>query len=143
MFLLDTNVLSEVRKSGTGKADPLVLSWMRRRESAEFFVSAITMLELEKGVLSMERRDPIQGAIFRTWLDGSVLPGFSGRILPISLEVALRAATLHVPNPRPDRDALIAATALVHGLTVVTRNVADFEPTGVRIVNPWSASAQF
>ncbi|MCF8506821.1 MAG: type II toxin-antitoxin system VapC family toxin [Caulobacter sp.] len=137
MFLLDTNVLSELRRSGVGKADANVLRWIEGRESTEDYVSAITILELEKGVLSMERRDSHQGAIFRRWLDGSVLPLFSGRILPVDLDVALRAAALHVPDPRPDRDALIAATALVHGMTVVTRNVADFEPTGVALLNPW------
>lgn len=141
MFLLDTNVLSELRKSGVGKADANVLHWIEGRESAEDYVSAITILELEKGVLTMERRDLHQGAIFRRWLDGSVLPSFSGRILPVDLDVALRAAALHVPDPKPDRDALIAATALVHGMTVVTRNIADFAPTGVALINPWDHRA--
>lgn len=140
MFLLDTNVLSELRKSGRGKADPHVVNWTGSRETTELFVSVITMLELEKGVLSIERRDPVQGAIFRNWMNASVLPSFLGRILPIDLDVALRAAALHVPDPRPDRDALIAATALVHGMIVVTRNVADFAPTGVRCVDPWTAT---
>jgi predicted nucleic acid-binding protein len=101
------------------------------------FLSVITILELETGILLIERRDSKQGAMLRTWLDGHVLPAFSGRILAIDVAVAQRCATLHVPNPRADRDALIAATALVHGMTVVTRNVADFEPTGVEIFNPW------
>jgi len=85
----------------------------------------------------VERRDPAQGAILRSWLDDHVLPAFADRVLPVDVVVAQRCASLHVPDPRSDRDALIAATAMVHGMTVVTRNVADFEPTGVRILNPW------
>ena len=101
------------------------------------FLSAMTIIELEIGVLRIERRDPSQGAILRRWLDDHVLPAFAGRILAVDTAVAQRCASLHVPDPRPDRDALIAATALVHGLTVVTRNVGDFEPTSVRTLNPW------
>ncbi|HEY0229087.1 MAG TPA: type II toxin-antitoxin system VapC family toxin, partial [Mycobacterium sp.] len=103
-------------------------------------LSAITLLELELGVLRMERRDAAQGARLRTWLDHHVLPSFADRILAIDAAVALRCAALHVPDPRSDRDALIAATALVQGMTVVTRNVADFAPTGVRVVDPWEAA---
>jgi predicted nucleic acid-binding protein len=101
------------------------------------FLSAITILELETGILQIERRDPRQGAILRAWLDGHVLPAFDGRILAVDIAVAQRCARLHVPNPRSHRDALIAATALVHGMTVVTRNVADFESIGTEIFNPW------
>ena len=101
------------------------------------FLSSITVQELEIGVLLAERRDPAQGAVFRAWLDHHVLPAFAGRILPVDTAVAQRSAKLHVPDPRPVRDCLIAATALVHGLTVVTRNVADFEPCGVSLLNPW------
>lgn len=140
MFLLDTNVVSEFRKSGAGKADANVLQWANARSQPEFYLSTITLFELERGVLSIERRDPTQGAVFRSWLNGSVLPSFASRMLPVDVEVALQAAALHVPNPRPDRDALIAATALVHGMTVVTRNVADFEPTGAKVLNPWLAT---
>jgi predicted nucleic acid-binding protein len=104
------------------------------------YLSVITIQELEIGVLLAERRDPAQGAIFRAWLNSHVLPAFAGRVLPIDVAVAQRSARLHVPDPCPVRDGLIAATALVHGMIVVTRNVADFEPTGARILNPWSAS---
>ncbi|MFA7264248.1 MAG: type II toxin-antitoxin system VapC family toxin [Caulobacter sp.] len=137
MFLLDTNVVSELRKAGSGKADPDVAEWASIRSGVDLFLSAITLLELERGVLGMERRDPIQGAQFRRWLDHQVLPTFAGRVLPVDETVARRAAALHVPDPRPDRDALIAATALVHGMTVVTRNIGDFAPTGVSLLNPW------
>jgi len=138
MFLLDTNVVSELRKIRLGKANRTVAKWADSVDAADLFLSAITIQELEMGVLLAERRDPSQGAIFRVWLNGHVLPAFSGRVLPVDIAVAQRSARLHVPDPRPVRDALIAATALVHGMTVVTRNVADFEPTGVLILNPWT-----
>jgi predicted nucleic acid-binding protein len=139
MFVLDTNVVSELRKVRVGKADPNVAAWTQSVDAAELFVSAITIMELELGVLAIERRDATQGAMLRTWLDRHVLPEFSGRTLPIDTAVALRCARLHVPDRRGERDALIAATALVHGMTVVTRNAADFEPTGVTILDPWAA----
>lgn len=138
MFVLDTNVVSELRKARTGKIDPNVAAWAGSVDAAELFVSSITIMELELGILSVERRDAVQGAVLRSWLEQHVLPEFSGRTLPVDTAVALRCAKLHVPDKRGERDALIAATALVHGMTVVTRNVADFEPTGVKIVNPWN-----
>lgn len=137
MFLLDTNVVSELRKAKAGKADKKVASWADGVPAATLFLSAITVQELEIGTLLAERRDPSQGAILRAWLEDHVLPAFADRILPVDTAVARRSATLHVPDPRPIRDALIAATALVHQLTVVTRDVADFAPTGVRILDPW------
>lgn len=137
MFVLDTNVVSELRKAGDGRADANVVRWLSRVEAEAFYVSAITVLELEFGVLRVERRDPAQGSMLRAWLDRQVLPEFKDRILAVDTAVALRCAGLHVPDPRPERDALIAATALVHGMTVVTRNTADFEPLGVRVENPW------
>ena len=137
MYLLDTNVVSELRKAKAGKADKNVNAWADSVSATSLFLSAITVLELETGILLLERRDPTQGAVLRTWLNSHVLPAFSGRILAIDVAVAQRCAKLHVPDPRADRDSLIAATALVHGMTVVTRNVADFEPTGVEIFNPW------
>ena len=137
MYLLDTNVVSELRKAKAGKADKNVTAWADSVSATSLFLSTITILELETGILLVERRDPTQGAVLRTWLDSHVLPAFSGRILAIDVAVAQRCAKLHVPDPRANRDSLIAATALVHGMTVVTRNVADFEPTGVEIFNPW------
>ena len=137
MFLLDTNVISELRKIRAGKAHPHVAAWADGVDAADLFLSVITVQELAMGVLLAERRDPTQGAVFRAWLNGHVLPAFNGRILSVDAAVALRSAQLHVPDPRPVRDGLIAATALVHGMTVVTRNVADFEPSGVTILNPW------
>src|SRR5271156_1694659 len=135
MYLLDTNVISELRKAK--KANQNVKAWAQPLPSASLYISVISVLELEIGILLIERRDKEQGAILRAWMDRHVLPTFSGRILAIDTAVARRCATLQVPNPRSDRDALIAATALVHGMTVVTRNVADFERMEVDVLNPW------
>lgn len=137
MYVLDTNVVSELRKVRLGKADAQVAAWAEAVDAADLFVSAITIMELELGVLAMERKDATQGSMLRTWLDHHVLPAFAGRTLPIDTAVAQRCARLHVPDRRGERDALIAATALVHGMALVTRNVADFKPTGVPLVNPW------
>lgn len=137
MFVLDTNVVSELRKVSLGKADRNVALWEVAVEAAALFVSAITILELETGVLLMERRDRKQGALLRAWLDNQVLTEFGDRILPVDTAVALRCASLHVPDRRSDRDALIAATALVHGMTLVTRNVRDFSGLHVPLLNPW------
>ncbi|WP_454885447.1 PIN domain-containing protein [Sphingomonas oryzagri] len=139
MYLLDTNVVSESRKLATGRADPKVVAWMSATDPALTHLSAITLFELEHGVLLMERRDPIQGAMLRRWLIETVRPAFEGRILPMSAEVASQCARLHVPDPRSERDSWIAATALVHDMTVVTRNVDDFAGTGVSLINPWDA----
>jgi hypothetical protein len=144
MYLLDTNVISELRKTGmfhgkSNKADRHVTSWANGAPIESMFLSVISVLELEQGALQMERRDALQGAMLRTWLDHQVLPAFSNRILLIDSAIALRCAALHVPNPRDYRDSFIAATALVHGMTVVTRNVKDFRDTGVALLNPWQA----
>jgi predicted nucleic acid-binding protein len=137
VFILDTNVVSELRKVRSGKADAQVARWADNVDAANLYLSAMTILELEAGVLQIERRDPKQGAALRAWLDNNVLPEFIARVLPVDTAVAQRCARLHVPDPRAERDALIAATALVHGMTVVTRNAADFEATGVPLLNPW------
>ena len=137
MYLLDTNVVSELRKIGAGKGDRSVSRWSRSLDVAELFLSVVTIEEIEVGVLRIERHDPAQGKMFRTWLDEQVLPVFENRILPVDLQVARMCASLHVPDPRPIRDAMIGATALAHGLTLATRNVGDFEPMGVELVNPW------
>jgi predicted nucleic acid-binding protein len=140
MFVLDTNVVSELRKVRLGKADMNLTAWTESLDASELFVSAITIMELELGVLSIERKDAAQGALLRLWLEQHVLPEFSQRTLPVDTAVAQRCARLHVPDKRGERDALIAATALVHGMTVATRNVADFKPMGVPLVNPWEVS---
>lgn len=135
MYLLDTNVVSELRKAG--KADPQVHRWASSVAPSVLFLSVISVLELELGVLLVERRDVRQGTVLRGWLENRVLPAFEERVLPIDTAVARRCAALHVPNRHSDRDALIAATALVHGFTVVTRNIGDF-PASVPVLNPWN-----
>lgn len=137
MYLLDTNVISELRKAPAGRADPNVVKWAADVPAAMLFLSVISMLELELGVLLLERRDVRQGAVLRRWIEDKVMQAFSGRILDIDVPVARQCARFHVPDPCSDRDALIAATALVHGMTVVTRNGADFRATGISLLNPW------
>jgi predicted nucleic acid-binding protein len=142
MFVLDTNVVSELRKARHGTADAHVVDWANKADAAALYISAITVLELETGVLRMERRDARQGAALRAWLHDQVLTEFKDQVLAIDTAVARCCAGLHVPDPRSERDALIAATALVHGMTVVTRNTADFAATGVALLNPWEACVE-
>lgn len=137
MFLLDTNVVSELRRAGSGKADPGVVAWAEQADPAALFLSVVSLHELEMGVRLKQHRDPRQGQLLRQWLDQQVVPAFAGRILPVDEAVSRCSAALHVPDPRPLRDGLIAATALVHAMVVVTRNVGDFLPTGVDVLNPW------
>jgi hypothetical protein len=138
VYVLDTNVVSELRKAKAGKADRHVVAWASSVPAGQLYLSAITVLELEMGVLRIERRDRTQGALMRAWLDGQVMPAFAGRVLAVDAVVALRCARLHVPNRLAERDALIAATALVHGMTVVTRNVGDFAAASVALIDPWN-----
>jgi len=137
MYLIDTNVWSELRNRGRGDAN--VRAWAATASEAEIYLSVVTVFELERGVQLMERRDSQQGARLRDWLEQHVLAPFHEQILPIDVAIARQCASLHVPDPRPERDALIAATALTHRLTVVTRNTVDFEPMGVALLNPWLA----
>ena len=137
MYLLDTNVIFELRKIRSGKADKKVAAWADRVDASELYLSVISIQELEIGTMLVARRDAAQGKILRTWLNEYVLPVFFGRILEIDTMIAQRSAALHVPDPRPVRVTFIAATALVHGMTVVTRNESDFVPTNVPILNPW------
>lgn len=133
-------MVSELRKVRLGKADMNLAAWTESVDASDLFVSAITIMELEIGVLSIERKNAAQGMLLRSWLQQHVLPEFAQRTLAIDTAVAQRLARLHVPDKRSERDALIAATALVHGMTVATRNVADFKPTGINLLNPWAKS---
>jgi predicted nucleic acid-binding protein len=135
MYLLDTNILSELQRPH--RANAKVSAWARSVAPADLFLSAVTIMEIETGARMLLRRDTARGAVLRDWIDRQVLPAFAGRILPFDAAVATRCAELHVADRRPERDAMIAATALVHGLKVATRNVADFESTGVKLMNPW------
>ena len=136
MFLLDTNVISELRRPE--RANRNVVAWATAFPAASFFLSAISILEIEIGALQLGRKDTAQGAFLRAWIDEQILPRFEGRILPIDTNVAQRCARLHVPDRSSERDALIAATALAHSLTMVTRNTADFQSAGVALLNPWN-----
>lgn len=140
-FLLDTNVLSEMRKIRLGRADPKVAAWSEHVSARDQFVSVITLQEIEQGLLLLQRRDAAQAGPLRHWFDAQVLPMFAGRTLPVTLEIALCCARLNALDPQPYRHGLIAATALVHGLTVVTRNEADFSATGAALLNPWNWTA--
>jgi len=135
-WLLDTVTVSGLRRART---DPQLFNWAIAHDPATTALSVITIFELRRGALLKSRTDPRQGERLRAWLDDDVLPTYRGQLLPVDLAVAERAAALHVPDPRPRYDSLIAATALVHDLTVVTRDVEDFEPMGVRVLNPWQA----
>ena len=139
MFLLDTNVVSELRKFGDRKADANVIAWISAQSESSFYLSAITLMKIELGVLRLERRDPLQGQILREWVQQDLLTQFSDRFLPVTAEIAIRCAALHVPHSRPLNDSLIAATGLVHDMIIVTRDITDFEPTGVKLLNPWNA----
>ena len=141
MYLLDTNVISELRKAPAGRANANVVAWAAGMTVPMLYTSSITILEIEIGVLQIERRDRMQGALLRDWLETQVLTAFDGRIIAFDKAAARRCAGLHVPDRRSDRDAMIAAVALVHGMRVVTRNTVDFEATGVGLVNPWELVA--
>jgi hypothetical protein len=140
MFILDTNVISELRRAGQGRADQNVVAWAGSVKATELYISVITILEIETGILQIERHDQAQATALRNWFEVQVLSTFEGRILPIDEIVARRCAQLHVPDPKSERDALIAASALVHGMTVVTRNTSDFDQTGAKLLNPWNVA---
>lgn len=143
MYLLDTVVVSETRKIGSGRANPNVASWATRVENDLAYISAITIQELELSVLLVERRDPAAGAVLRSWLDNDVYEAFDQRILPVDAGVARLAASLHVPDPAPVSDALIAATALATNMVMVTRNIRDFGRfEGLEVLNPWNYTTE-
>jgi len=135
MFILDTNVISELRQGKTAQS-MAVRQWACAQTSNQLFLSSITLLELELGIQALERKTSPQGSALRAWLAG-VRAAFAGRILPFAESTVPVCAALRIPNPRSERDAMIAATALEHKFTVVTRNVSDFEATGVALLNPW------
>ncbi|MGO8757598.1 MAG: type II toxin-antitoxin system VapC family toxin [Terracidiphilus sp.] len=139
MYLLDTNVVSELRSRRNRDPDVRVAAWARSVAPSSLYLSVISILEIEMGVLQKERSDPRQAVVLRAWLEGYLMRSFAGRILPVDTAIAKRCAALHVPDPCSYRDSLIAATALVHGMTVVTRNVSHFQRTGVPVFDPWQA----
>lgn len=138
MFLLDTNVLSDARKHKAKKANKGVIQFMTDTPPIETFISVITVMEIRQGALLLERKDPKQASVYNDWLESEIIPTFDGRIIPVTTDIALCCAGFHVPDKSPANDALIAATAKIHGLTVVTRNDKDFQFDGVKVFNPFA-----
>jgi len=134
-YLLDTNVVSALRVRGR---EPQVQAWAASTPVADQFVTALTIAEIERGLITKERTDSAQGIVLRRWLEDHVLPAFAGRVLPFDLPAARILATYPVPDRAPLDDALIAAIAQSTGMTIATRNTRHFQPLGVSIVNPWS-----
>lgn len=138
MYILDTNIISELRKKNPYRG---LINWVRAHDPEMFYLSVVTIFEIERGVRQVERKDELQGRRLRAWLDQSVLTEFQHRILPIDTAIAQRAARLHIPDPRPERDCLIAATVHERRCVLVTRNVKDFFPMSVELINPWNNDA--
>ncbi len=135
MYLLDTVTVSELRK-GQDRADPGVVEWNGTVSADHTHLSVVTLRELRTGALLVDRRDPHSGSALLRWVD-HVAAAYAGRVLPIDAAIAEVCAAIHVPHPKPAEDAWIAATASVHGLTVVTRNTTDFATMDVPVHNPW------
>jgi hypothetical protein len=133
MYLLDTMVLSELRK---GRRDPSLVGWLQRVRATDLYLSVVTIGEVEKGIARQQRRDPAFAERLAGWLD-SVLRYYATRILAVDLNVARRWGRLADAHGHAGADLLIAATAIEHGLAVVTRNVRHFEGTGVPLINPF------
>ena len=137
MYLLDTPVISELRKAKTGRCDAGVMRWASGVARQNLYMSAISLLELENSVAKAERKDRVQAAPLRSWLDDQVMKAFDGRILPVDAGVVKKRAALNHAESKSERDALVVATAQLHGLVLVTRNVAAFKTTRVKLFNPW------
>lgn len=140
MYLLDTNIISEMRKVKQGKADNVFTEWLAQVDVDKFYISVVSVMELERGVLRIENKDAKQGEILRNWLDKLLVQMFSGRVLDINHQTAIICANLHVPNKSPENDSWIAATAIQHNLTLITRNTKDFKHANVKLFNPFQAA---
>ena len=133
-FLLDTNVVSEIRKKAP---DPGVASWFASVPAHRLFLSVLVVGEIRQGIARLARRDPAQAQSFEHWLS-RLVDGYGDRIVPVTVQIAEVWGRLNAPNPMPAVDGLMAATALVHDWTLVTRNVSDVVPTGARLLNPFT-----
>lgn len=138
MFIVDTNIVSDLRKPG--KAPPSLVAWAQSQPPSAIYISVVSMWELEYGILLKAHSDLAQGKVLKDWFEQSVISAYTGRILPICFDVMRVCAPMHVPDKRPERDALIAATAIVHNMTVVTRNENDFAGMNCPLLNPWKAA---
>lgn len=131
MYLVDTNIISDARRN-----IPEALTWMQSTPREEIYLSVVTLGEIARGIARKERSDPRTAEMFVRWL-AKLRTSHKGRILPITDVIAIEWGRIVAQRPRGEADGLIAATAIVHGLTVVTRNVRDFADTGVSYLNPW------
>jgi len=137
MYIFDTNVISELRKTKSGRANRAVVRWSQSVPADSIFLSAICVYEVKLGIVKLATRNPSEAQRLGDWLLLTIIPSFAGRILPLDENVAILLAGMMAPKTRPYRDAIIAATAQHHGYTVVTRNLRDFEELPVRVINPW------
>lgn len=143
MLFLDTNVVSEIRLVSSGKADLRFIEWVKQMDTRHCWTSAVVLMELERGVLRMERKDPVQGGNLRYWFNTTVRSLFENRVLKIDHTTAQICAKLHIPNKRPENDAWIAASCIQHNLSLVTRNVADFQNLDIELINPFDWPMHF
>jgi hypothetical protein len=137
MFLLDTNVVSDIRRPK--RLTPHAARWFSTVPAAQLHISTVTVFEIQHGIIALGRRDAERASHLQQWLEASVLTAFDGRIVPLDTSAALRSAELHRGRTRIDADRLIAAVALVHGMTLVTRNTRDFAGMGVKVLDPFVA----
>ena len=137
-FLLDTNVVSEIRKK---VPDPGVAAWFASVPAGKLFLSVLVVGEIRQGIERLARRDPDQAEIYKNWLS-QLVDGYGDRLVPITVRIAEKWGRLNVPDPVPVVDGLMAATALVHDWTLVTRNVSDVTSTGVRLLDPFAGESK-
>jgi len=139
MYLLDTNVVSEIRKIRQNKTNQNVVAWLSRVQKESLYTNAVVLMEIERGILRLENIDPQQADRFKNWYHSAVKPMFHERILPIDEATATVCSRLHVPDLSPENDAWVAASAIQYDLTLVTRNTRDFGHSNLRVLNPFDS----
>ena len=137
MYLLDTSVLSVLRSPG--EEDAKLVAWASQQQTFNLYVSSISILELKLAILQKRKISPGEGEVLNTWLQKQVLQGFKGWVVAFDGEMAEYCAALHVPNPKSERDAMIAATCLVKNLSLVTRHPLDYKHIKIQTIKPWEA----